>query len=87
MIKRCLQKRRKKIRDLSYKRGFSWAMSSYFLEGNSLLEMEAAAYTPYYTSGGYDSPESFFDRGVDYALSIIRDYESTQPGKSYSVNR
>ncbi|MBT8449533.1 MAG: hypothetical protein KJO69_07580 [Gammaproteobacteria bacterium] len=82
MIKNWWLRHKEKQRHKAYKRGFSWAMTSYFLEGECSDFIESWIYMPSYGHVGlfFDPPketecEKAFDRGADYALDIIRDYE------------
>lgn len=61
MIKQWLEARKKRQREREYQRGFGWAMSAFFLEEQSIEEIEAYIYNLY-------EP---FDLGAGEAIGVI----------------
>jgi len=72
MIKQWLKKRKIAQQDQSYRDGFGWAMSAYFIEGKSGPEIESYIDTANIDNSG----THYFDLGALRALRIIKTYMS-----------
>ena len=70
-IKLYIQKRHWIKCKSKFKAGFEWAMSAYYIEGKSIVDIEAYLYSPFFTS----KEDSFFDKGVERAIRLIKEIE------------
>ena len=70
-IKLYLEKRHWVKCKSKFKAGFEWGMSAYYVEGKSFDDIDAYLYSPFLTS----KEDSFFDKGVERAIRLIKEIE------------
>ena len=70
-IKLYLAKRHLAKKKAKFKAGFEWGMSAYYVEGKSIENIETYLYSPFLSA----KEDSFFDKGVERAMRLIKEIE------------